>query len=64
MAEQLIVEKEAMFCSFKRCLKRTLYCKHIPFIHLIKDEPDLLYCCHIKRILKDLRTNIKGGCNA
>lgn len=54
--KQFIVEKEGMLCPFKRCLNGTLYCKHIPFMHRIKNHPNLFYCYHINRIFKDLRS--------
>lgn len=61
--KQFIAEEEAMFCPFKRCWYMTPYCKRIPFMHRIKDHPDLFYCYHSKRMFRDLR-NEKGACNA
>ena len=62
-AKSYIIEKEGIICPFKQCFQATLYCKYIPFIHKIKDQPNLLYCYHINRIVKDLRSE-KGDCNA
>lgn len=54
-AKKYEIEKEGMICPFKWCSNKTPYCNHIPFMHKIKGQPNLLYCYHTNRIFKDLR---------
>lgn len=61
-AKAYIVEKEGIMCPFKWCSNKTTYCNHMPFMHRIKDQPNLFYCYHLNRIVKDLRSE-KGDCN-